>query len=98
MKGRFESQAKLARVGLLRLAAQAFASLKIIVHGFFECLAQLTDGFAVKTDHIANTRNVADQQLVFVAVFDTSGIAAVSHDIHGITPACSRNWRASRSW
>ncbi|MNN77448.1 hypothetical protein D3C81_1939100 [compost metagenome] len=94
MKRGLQAQAELTGVGFLRFAAEAFASFKIVVNGFFECLAQLVDRFAMKTDYVAYACNVADQQLVFVAIFDASGIAAVGHDIHGITPACSRNWRA----
>ncbi|MNS53062.1 hypothetical protein D3C72_858060 [compost metagenome] len=61
MKGRLQAQAELAGVGFLWLTAQALASLKIIVHGVFKCLAQLTDRFAMEADHIANTCDMADQ-------------------------------------
>ncbi|MCY1430095.1 hypothetical protein D9M71_460330 [compost metagenome] len=96
MQRRLQAQAQFPRISFLRLTSQARTSIEVVIHGFFEGDAQLRDRLRVKTDHIAYTCDVANQQLVFIAVFNTGGIAFVVHDIHGVTPACSRNNRASR--
>ncbi|MDT4885557.1 hypothetical protein FQZ97_1218020 [compost metagenome] len=92
-----EAQAELAGEWPLRFPAQLLASLQVIVHRFFERLAQFADGLAVETDHVADAGDMADEQGVIVAVFDVCGVAFVFHGAHGSIPACSRKARASRT-
>ena len=81
VKSGFEAQTQFAGVRFLGLAPEPFARFKIVIDSLLERLTQLTDRFAMETDHVTDAGNMADQQLVFVTVFNTSGIAAVGLDI-----------------
>jgi len=52
----------------------------------------------VKANYVFNTRDVADEAIIIIAIFDFGGVSFVSHCAHGFTPAFSKNVRASRTW
>lgn len=75
-------------------AAEPGAGLQGVVDSFLKGGAEFGHGFAVEADQVAD----ADEAAVLVAVFDAGGVALTGHGLHGFTPACSRNARASRTW
>ena len=44
------------------------------------------------------SRQVPNKTTIFVTIFDFSGVSFISHRSHGLIPACSKKWRASRTW
>ncbi len=95
----FRSNTKhhLAKIGLLRLFADALAGLKVIIDSFVECLLQFTNTVPVKPDYVRNACNLAEEQFVLRVEFYASVITVVSHGVHSSTPICVRNSRASRT-
>jgi predicted RNase H-like HicB family nuclease len=75
------------------------AGIRDVIGFHGESVAELREAFeeAVEADHIADSRHMANEQLIFITVFDAGCVALVGHYVHGVTPACSRNRRASRT-
>lgn len=71
----FQSQAQFARIGFLRRLVDFLAGVQVIVDRFLEYLSQRCDGLPMKPNDVADTSDVADEQPIFVAVFDPGGVA-----------------------
>ena len=64
------AQQHAARERLVRRQAQFFAVRHIVVHGFMKSGFEFIDAAAMKTHNIANARQVADKNAVFVIKFN----------------------------
>jgi len=73
------------------------AGFQIIIDSFFEGGVKLINTFAMEANNVAYTGNMAYKALVFVTVFNASGIILVLHSFHGVTPIASKKARASRT-
>jgi hypothetical protein len=66
-----EAEPKLARIRLIGLLANTSAGLQIVINCLFKRSAKLGNALPMKTNHILNTRNPANETAIFIAVLNS---------------------------
>ena len=65
------------------------------VDGFTKGIFKLVNRRPVKPDDVLDASQMADEYAVDLVELDPGGVAPILHLVHGLTPAHSRNARAS---
>lgn len=76
-------------------SAGFFTHRQVTIDRFVKGRLELIDRAAMKADDIFYAGQVANENPVYIVIFDASDITPVLHHIHGAIPASSKNLRVS---